>query len=182
MNNMTGIFWKEFSLEGREYNLAHLHPFSFEFIVPEKGGKPEQRYLINVNFSLHCFTRGFKENETVPEEHCYADSREKRIICLDRYALSLELPRIIKDVGQRKCFHTGHDNFVTIELIDKAGEAHDYTVFFAVSKAGRRKGLNLFVQSAYVAERIPLKSKRKPIKFMVIAHNTAHNKKIKTPR
>ena len=179
---MTGIIWKTFALEGAEYDLSHLHPFAFEFVVPEKDGKPEQKYLINVSFSLHCFTRGFKEGEIAPDEQCYADSREKRIICLDRHALSLELPKIIRNVGQRKCFHTGHDNFVTIELIDKAGEKHDYTVFFAVSKAGKGKGLNLFVQSAYVADRIPLKSKSKPIKFMVIAHNKAHNKKIKAPR
>jgi hypothetical protein len=162
-NDMTGIAWNAFCLEGCKYDLSHLHPFAFEFVVPEKGGKPEQRYLINVSFSLHCFTRGFKDGETALEEQCYADSREKRIICLDRHALSLELPEVIQNVGQRKCFHTGHDNFVTIELIDKSGETHDYTVFFAVSKAGRGKGLNLFVQSAYVPDGIPLKRKPKPM-------------------
>jgi hypothetical protein len=179
---MTGIAWKAFDLQGSTYDLSHLHPFDFVFIVPAKGDKPEQRYQINVSFSLHCFSRGFKEGETALEEWCYADNREKRIICLDRHALSLELPRVIREVGQRKCFHTNHDNFVTIEIIDKAGEPHDYTVFFTVSKAGKGTGLNLFVQSAYVRDRIPLKSKPKPIKFMVIAHNTAHNKKIKAPR
>ena len=179
---MTGIAWIAFTLKGRKYDLAHLHPFQFEFVVPEKDGKPEQKYLINVSFSLHCFTRGFKEGEIAPKEQCYADSRETRIFCLDRHALSFKLPNIINDLGVRKCFHTGHDNFVTIELVDKAGKTHDYTVFFTVSKAGRGTGLNIFVQSAYVSDKIPLKSKRKPIKFMVIAHNTAHNKKIKLPR
>ena len=179
---MTGIAWNLFTLNGKTYDLTHLYPFAFEFVVDAKDGKPEQRYAINVAFSLHCFTRGLKEGEAVDADQLYRDNREERVIDLARYKLSHRLPDIIHEIGRRKCFHTGHANFFTVEVIDEDGENHDYSVFFAVTKAGKGRRLNLFVQSAYVSDRIPTPTKRKPIKFMVIAHNTATNKPIRTPR
>ena len=61
------------------------------------------------------------------------------------------------------------------------GTMHEYGVFFAVSKAGKGKGLNLLMQSAYISDGIPKPSRRKPIKLMVIANNTATNKPIRPP-
>ena len=179
---MIGVSWRPFTLDGTTYDLAHLHPFAHEFVVDARDGKPEQRYAINVAFSLHCFTRGRKDGETVPPDHLYADNREERVIDLARYELSHRLPDVIRGIGRRKCFHTGHANFFTVEVIDDDGRSHDYSVFFAVTKAGKGRRLNLFVQSAYVSDRIPTPAKRKPIKFMVIAHNTATSRPIRAPR
>lgn len=179
---MTGIAWRPFTLDGRPHDLSHLHPFGFEFVVPAKDAKPPQRYAINVLFSLHCFTRGRMKGETVDADRLYRDNREERVIDLRRYELSHRLPAIIREIGQRRCFHTGHANFFTVEMIDQDGARHDYSVFFAVTKAGKGGRLTLFVQSAYISDRIPTPSRRKPIKFMVIAHNTATGRPIKAPR
>ena len=48
-----------FKLGEREFDLSHLGTFELEYIVPAKGEKPEQRYFINVDFSMHCFTKEF---------------------------------------------------------------------------------------------------------------------------
>ncbi len=179
---MVGIAWHPFILDGTSHDLSHLHPFQFDFIVPAKEGKAEQRYVINVAFSLHCFTRAKRQDEVVEPRWLYRDNREERVIDLDRYTLSSRLPSIVREIGERKCFHTEHANFFTIDLFDDGGRKRDYSVFFAVTKAGKGRGLNLFVQSAYVSDRIPVPAKRKPIKFMVIAYNTATNKSLKPPR
>ena len=51
----------------------------------------------------------------------YANSREVRLFDEYRYTQSLLLPEIIRSIGGRRCFHTGHDNFFTVELIDGQG-------------------------------------------------------------
>ena len=34
-------------------------------------------------------------------------------------AQTLRLPEVIRSIGDRRCLHTGHDNFFTVELIDR---------------------------------------------------------------
>jgi hypothetical protein len=81
-------------------------------------------------------------------------------------------------------FHTGRDNFFTVELIDAQGKRVEYTVYFKLSRAPSKGRLNLYVQSAYVQDDIPqMRSKpRKPIRFSVIAYNVAVGKPIKVPK
>ncbi len=113
----------------------------------------------------------------------YSDSRETRIFCFDRYALSFNLPKIAKSVDKRPCFHTGRGNFFVIELVSGSGEKREYEVYFQVSRA-RGGLLRLFVESAYVRDEDHDSSqpKRKKIGFFVIAHNRQANKLIKTPQ
>jgi hypothetical protein len=49
-------------------------------------------------------------------------SREVRLFDEQRYTHSLRLPEVIRAIGDRRCFHTGHDNFFTVELIDAQDE------------------------------------------------------------
>jgi hypothetical protein len=71
--------WRAARIGGRVYDLSHLHPFSFDFVVVAKDGKPEQRYGIDVIFSLHCFSRGIRAGEAYVADLAYADSREVRL-------------------------------------------------------------------------------------------------------
>ena len=175
--------WRAARIGDRVYDLSHLHPFSFDFVVAAKGGKPEQRYGIDVIFSLHCFSRGIPAGAAYLADLAYADSREVRLFDEQRYTHSLRLPEVIRSIGDRRCFHTGHDNFFTVELIGAQDERVEYTVYFKLSRARRTGRLNLYVQSAYVQDDIPQTrpKRRKPIRFSVIAYNVAVGKAIKVP-
>jgi hypothetical protein len=106
-----GMKWRAARIGATAYDLSHLHPFSFDFVVAAKDGKPEQRYGIDVIFSLHCFSRGIGAGESYVADLAYADSREVRLFDEQRYKQSLRLPEVIRSIGDRRCFHTGYDNF-----------------------------------------------------------------------
>jgi hypothetical protein len=173
------------TIEGRIYDLSHLDPFAFEFVILEKDGRPQQLYAIEVLFSWHCFTRGIAVGENFPEAFAYHRGRETRLFDERRYHLSRNLPRIIRGIGSRKCFHTGRGNFFTVELVDEKGNRIEYTIFFKASRRAKRRELTLRVESAYVrGDRVPLGRSRppRPIRFSVIAYNTATGKVIKEPK
>ena len=176
--------WRAARIGDRIYDLSHLHPFSFDFVVAAKDGKPEQRFGIDVIFSLHCFSRGIAAGAAYLADLAYADSREVRLFDERRYTHSLQLPHVIRSIGDRRCFHTGHDNFFTVELIDERDERVEFTVYFKLSRAPSKGRLNLYVQSAYVQDDIPRgrPKPRKPIRFSVIAYNVAVGKAIKVPK
>ena len=67
------------TIEGRTYELSHLDPFTFEFVVSEKEGRPPQVYAIDVLFSWHCFTRGIAAGETFTGALAYRHGRETRL-------------------------------------------------------------------------------------------------------
>ena len=171
--------WKPFKFGGERYDLSHLHPRTCRYEQPAKGDKPARVYFI---FSLHCFTRDILDGEAVNKALLYADNRETRGFDFQRYELSKQLPAIIESLGQRKCFHTGHDNFFSVALIDRDGNRIEYDIFFTVSRASRKKGVvNLYVQSAYARDvnhgnRPRMKS---PIGFYVILFNVLNNRPIK---
>jgi len=177
------IQWKPFEFEGVIYDLAHLHPKPVVYRQAAAAGKPEREYLANVEFSLHCFTRGIKEGEKPDAALLYPDSRECRVFDFQRYALSKHLPTIVEGLHQRKCQHSGKGNFFVVEVITEEGEKVEYDVFFAVSRSSKKGVVNLYVQSAYVrdAEHAGNRPKKKPIAFTVILFNTLNNKPIKIP-
>ncbi|HVA81715.1 MAG TPA: hypothetical protein VNF29_12385, partial [Candidatus Binataceae bacterium] len=176
---------RKVTIEGRIYDLSHLDPFAFEFVVPEKVGRPPQIYAIDVQFSWHCFTRGIAAGENFPGTLAYSHGRETRLFDERRYRFSRQLPSIIRDIGSRKCFHTGKGNFFTVEFIDENGSAVEYAIFFKMSRRGKRGELLLMVESAYAQDnRVPRGRPHppRPIRFSVIAYNTATGKPIKQPK
>jgi hypothetical protein len=137
--------WKPASIGGELRDLSHLHPFSFEYVVPAKEGLPEQIYKINVEFSLHCFTRSHQKGEPLLAELQYSDSRETSLFDETRYRLSYRLPELIRTLGKRKCYHTTHGNFVTVEIVDSE-ETLDYSVYFKVSRSSN-SCINLYIET-----------------------------------
>jgi hypothetical protein len=84
----------------------------------------------------------------------------------------------------RNCYNTGRGNFFTCEIVNNEGENKEYEVYFKLSKSGRGRDLNLYIESAYIRDethksRQPKKSK---IGFFVIAHKTATKQKIPNPK
>ena len=179
------IAWKAFSHEGKSYDLSHLHPQVNRFIQPAKAGQPERIHDVQVIFSLHCFTRSHQSAEEVSGVLAYSDSRETRIFDFHRYECSKRLPAIVQALPTASCYHTGHGNFFTVEVLNEETKAAEtYEVYFSASRSGTKPArVNLFVQSAYVRdfEHRRVKPTGKRIGFFVILHNTLHGKTIKPP-
>jgi hypothetical protein len=135
--------WRSAVVGKATFDLGHLWPFEFVFEVAEKAGKRGQSYRLFVEFGMHCFTRGIKREERYGGDRVYRDSREERLFDEEQYNLSFRLPDIIRTIGTRRCFHTGHGNFFTIELMDSDGNRREYSIYFKVSRKGRA-GLTLF--------------------------------------
>lgn len=177
----SGIAWKAATIAGVTYDLGHLHPCTWEVVIPGKGDKTDLVLKVNVSYSLHCFAREPKPGEEVRQDYWYEDSREKRVFCELRWELSKRLPEIIATLPDRRCMHTGHEEFITLEVIYQ-DRTFEYAVFFTVTKAKKVEGahLNLFVNSAH--ERHDPLQYKKPIKFHFILLNRYRGKQIKPPR
>jgi len=164
------VRWKDFEHEGVTYDLRHLYPRTLQFERPARGDKLAIIFTVDVIFSLHCFTKELPSG-SYDRKMTYSDAREMRLFDFERYELSKRLPGIIETLAQRKCFHTGHGNFVTVEVVRGDGVTVDYHVFFTASKSDRKGCVNIYIQSAYVPDR-KVSSSGKSIRFLVILHNT----------
>jgi len=171
--------WKPFHHRGQEFDLSHLHPFEWEYTAPATAQRPERTYRLDVHFSMHTFTRGLDRGETVAAEWLYHDTREERAFDFLRYALSAQLPGIVRQLGERVCYHTQHGIFFTIEAVNPEGAMQEYEVYFKLSRATRKGWLNLYVQSAYVRDQAhgTAQPKKRRIGFQVIAYNVTTGKK-----
>lgn len=159
---------------GEVFDLTHLNEFRMQVTIPAKDEKPEQNYPVQVVFTCHCFTRSLPKEGCDPAEH-YIDSRDTRQFDPDRHALSLQLPTLVSDLPGRKCFHTGHGNFVAVQIIDPHGAVRHYAVYFALEKAAKNL-LLLTIESAFpLAAGTPNPKRGKPIGFNVIVYNRWHN-------
>ena len=179
------IKWKSFVHESVVYDLSHLHPFVHAFEQAAKGDKPACTYRVQVIFSLHCFTHEADGSGDVTGSLGYADSRETRIFDFARYEQSKLLRDIVAALPTSPCFHTNHGNFFTVKSLNPAtGQEETYEVYFTASRSSSRAvPLNLFVQSAYVRDRLHVnKPARKKIGIFVILHNTLNGRPIKVPK
>ena len=176
--------WQPFTYQGQTYDLTHVHPFDWEYTAPATDKRPERTYRLNVQFSMHTFTHGIVDGETVDSALLYRDSREERAFDFVRYAFSSQLPAIVRQLGERVCYHTHHGTFFTIEIVNSDGVAQDYEIYFKLSRSSRKGWLNLYVQSAYIRDPAygTAQPKRRKIGFQVIAYNTLAGNPIKTGR
>jgi hypothetical protein len=171
--------WHAFTLHDQHYDLSHLDGFAYDLTIPAKDDKPEQVYRLNVTFSIHCFTRSARADEVIERNVAYRDSRETRIFDVDRYQQSKRLREMLETLADKKCYHDKHGNYYVFEVEDKAGVKGYYSVFFTVSKAGRKEGLNLYVTTAHVRPEPPGGKNVKPVRFSVIVRNIWTSKGLK---
>jgi len=169
------IRWKPFAHNNVVYNLDHLHPKTVTFIQPAKENVPERTYTVDIEFGLHCFTCERKDGDDLAL--IYSDAREQRLFDFYRYNLSKQLPDVVDTLHKRKCYHTKHGNFFTIEIIKEEGTTGQYEVYFTLSRSSKKGVLNLSLQSAYVRDRNhQTGGRKKPVGFFVLLFNTLHNR------
>lgn len=174
---------QSFLYEEKEYDLSHAESFEWVFDAPAVGKRQACKYKFLVIFGFHTFTRGAVGEETLDGNPLlYEENGDKRLFDFERYELSKGLAGIIKELGVRRCYHTNHDSFFTIELLgDGEEKPKEYEVYFKASKSSRKGWLNLYIKSAYVRDpnyKSSQPQKRK-IGFQVIAYNVLRNRPIK---
>lgn len=178
-NPKYGLSWHSHNMFGEDYPLEHLHPQKVTITIPAKGKNPERNLSVAISYSIHCFTHKQEDSEQLSTEETYSDSRETRAFDIERWKLSKHLPEIINTLDQRRCLHTGREEFVTVDIVEN-GRTIEYAVFFTVTKGGKSGcDLNLYVNSAHERNQ-PLRYK-KPIRFHFILMNRYQNKQIKPP-
>lgn len=141
--------WGSKRIAGVVYDLAHLDPFKME-VTPKAAAAPT--YRVGVMFGCHTFTRDLKPVDK-PDLH-FKNGGETRCFCVDRHALSLGLPALIRDAATGRAFFTNQrENFL---LLDGAYGGGPYVVFFKLEKA-RKPHLDvaMFVVSAYLKPSLP---------------------------
>lgn len=174
----------------RQYDLSHLNAFYTEFIQPANKEKEEKMYRCLIEFSHHCFTKSpnVYKGETLndyPDEIRYITDKETPLFCWDLHELSKQLPQIVRQMDQQKCFFTSaNDKFLTVSLQTKSGKTVDYEIYFSMKKS-KLCDVHIFINSAYLRsldyQPKQQSPRRKTISFFVLLHNTMHNKRIKRP-
>jgi hypothetical protein len=154
----------------KEYDLSHLRPKTVSFMRSAQGMKRPIGYLVDVNFSFHCFTREYTIDENPDQALVITHGKETRVFDFERWKLSHKLPGIIAGLMNRKCFPAGHRNFLTVEIPDHVNKSIvDYSIFFQVSRASRKGALNLYVQSAHM-RKVDKERHNPPVAFSLILH------------
>jgi hypothetical protein len=149
--------WMKFkpNNDTKAHSLTHLEPFEHRFQVAAIPGKPAREYRVLMEFTMHCFTK----TQQVGDDPAlfYSPDRDgtNRMFNLERWALSKELPFIIRSLAEHRIHFTNSRdhykvNFITIPLVLHDQTEVEYEVYFKVFKA--RKKLRLEVESAYVRD------------------------------
>lgn len=174
--------WLPFNHGGIAYDLSHLYPCTLEYRRPSEGDKAAEVYKVEVTYTLHCFTRELKPEETYDSNLICSDGYESRVFDFRRYELSKLLPAIIQALPDRKPYHNkNRRNFFTVELVTENASTVEYDIFFKVKKKAKGR-LEMIIETAFVRDP-GYESTRpdgKPIRFWIILHNTLNNKKIST--
>jgi hypothetical protein len=138
-------YWTPLVVEGVRHDLSHLEPFEF-YAVPNGSDTP---VTISVRFHDHCFTQAFSaELHASPIVTNQTSRNEQRAFDPRRYALSLNLPELVRSLAGKRISSTRKQNLVRIELANGV----DYGIFFTLRRESARR-CSLFVVSAYALDR-----------------------------
>lgn len=164
---VQGKYWSEhkqarhIEINGVCWLLDHLKDRTITIVIPAASGSPAVTMTVHVEFSSHCVSRGAKQGKTIDfaalgYEHLVIDHRQnRRAFHQGRHDLSFLLPEIVDNFADRRCFFTGHENFLTLELgkvIPGYADDIKYEIYFSVRKAEARNTLKLYIESAYVRD------------------------------
>ena len=135
-------------------DISHLAPIQRRMDLNVIGGKIKRNASLEFRFSSHCYSRGPKDGEEIPNGMVVADGPRKRIFCPTRYSLSLGLVRHIDDLVSKNGMveKSRHLNFFSTTMISPQGIEIPYYVFMRPQK---RQALNqppkihIHVESAY---------------------------------
>ena len=181
------MIWKPYTHDGQVFDLSHLDSFEHRFVQAAENEKPERQYRTWIRFSDHCFTESTKSSDDPTLR--YGAIKEGRSFDVLRWELSKYLPDIIRSLMERTISHTGHNNYVTIEILTNQAlsaiypsERIEYEIYFDVSRDLGDKRLHIVVTSAFPRDmnRLADRPKFSKIRLSTILHNVQQNKKIRT--
>lgn len=142
--------WQKFKKGNTEYDLSHLHPFSFDHTRAATETLPSKTTRFFINFSHHCFTGHVGEDEWI-----YPHASDERFFCTKRYALSMNLPQLIRDILNANPYvlrtFMGHrEQFFYVE---QNYQDETYRVFLEISCPSRGYAdVRIDIRSAYHEE------------------------------
>ena len=143
-------------VSGHVYDLHHLQDSNFNFNIPATTRHPEINAGMLIQYSSHCVTTGPPRGERhdfseLEHDRLVIDEKgNERCFSIDRYRWSANLPGIIRSLPSgRRCFFTGHGNWLSIQILDSPSRNQVDEVYFNVSRQSRNF-LRLYVESAYV--------------------------------
>lgn len=177
-----------------DYDLTHLQDSTFDFTIAATEGYSEINASMLIQYSSHCVSLGPARGERLDFAELGIDrlvideKSNERYFSADRCNWSTNLPDIIRSLPtERLCFFTGHENWLSIEILDPQGARQIYEVFFNLTRQSSNF-LRVYVESAYVrtAEneiRRPSEFKRKAkIRGKVLLAKKLRNQPITRPR
>ncbi|MFS2161882.1 hypothetical protein ACCD10_31750 [Pseudomonas sp. Pseusp122] len=134
--------WEPFEHDGVVYDLRHLNSHE---VVFQKQDKPV-RFV--VTYGLHCFTKDGTEHN-IPL--VYADGRESRLICVERYEASKQLKGILEKLGAGAWIYpTQGERFFTLDVMNNiSGVVEPFKICMAIFREHRV--LRMHVTSAFFA-------------------------------
>ena len=144
------------TIDGDDYDLSHLQDSVYPFTIAATKGYPEINAEMLIQYSSHCVSIGPARGErfdfaALGQDRLILDDRgNQRCFSTARYTWSKRLPDIIRSLpGDRICYFTGHQNWLSIEILDLQSVRQVYEVFFNLTRQGN-KYLRVYVESAYV--------------------------------
>lgn len=136
--------------------MSHLQDTRFQFTIAETSECPEIQASMLIQFGSHCVSIGPPMGKVFDFAKLGSDSKIidgrgiERCFCPDRHNLSKNLPDIIRSLPEgRKCYFTGQDNWLTVEVLGPGGVHQFYEVFFNVRRMSSN-AVRIYVESAYI--------------------------------
>jgi len=168
------------------YPLDHLNTFQHTFSQGGgKTGKLEERYVVTVQFTDHCFTAGSGARDDTSATVLYAaqvSRGERRFFSLRRYDLSQQLPEMVRGLMSRRCFFTQGNQYFIFDLVDENRHKVEYEMYFDVFKHGKR--LVLSIETAFPRDPSRLASRPQlvPMNFASLLHAVQQGKNLRKPK
>lgn len=170
--------WEPFEHAGESYDLGHLD--YHEVVFQKEEGKDPIRFV--VTYGLHCFTKDDTE-QNIPLK--YADGRESRFICLERYEASKLLRGSIERLDAANIYQVQGEVFFTVTLLNtSSGELEPFKICMAIFRENRM--LRIHVTSAFFARTgegspgVPIQ--KKGFTIFKVAFDTQHKPKNQFPK
>ncbi len=171
--------WQPFTYDGKAHSLDHLHPHTVTFTLKPSIAFPNAAtYAVRVTYGLHCFTVDAEARQEPGASAVYCGNPEGRLFSPTRWEHSKLLPNIIAMLGDRNCYPTERENYLTLAVVTPDGP-REYAIFFRVSAAseGSNVDANLLVQSAHF--RAGYRAKVAPKRFTVILGETIRKARVR---
>lgn len=149
----------EIVIAGVAYDLGHLAPKPHKSPVNLPGGILKD-VPVQVAYTMHCYSRGLRSGEVVQDvapTHLLYDGNKPRVFCERRYILSLQLPRLMRELlAQPTLVHAVRgNNYVRIELVEELADGTITTVTYYIilqlrkSAPAEQRFIKMRVETAY---------------------------------